>query len=102
MHEIGFDDGATARPPALARLARVELVEPAAPAPAAEATADTERPERPDPPPAPVLDERILRFGRTDDGQLRIDVYDGAGRLVRSIPPNAAMARAMGASTWQG
>ncbi len=46
-------------------------------------------------------DERVLAFQRSDDGVLRIDVYDGEGRLVRSIPPNEKLAKAMGATTWQ-
>jgi hypothetical protein len=49
-----------------------------------------------------AADPRSLQFGHDGAGRLRIDVYDGAGRLVRSIPPNLAMARAMGAQTWQG
>ena len=53
-------------------------------------------------PPPLVADARTLRFGHDGDGRLRIDVYDGAGKLVRSIPPNSAMAKAMGAMTWQG
>jgi hypothetical protein len=49
-----------------------------------------------------ATDPRSLQFGDDGTGRLRIDVYDGAGRLVRSIPPNLEMARAMGAQTWQG
>jgi hypothetical protein len=47
-------------------------------------------------------DPRTLQFGHDPVGRLRIDVYDGAGQLVRSIPPNTAMAEAMGGRTWQG
>lgn len=38
--------------------------------------------------------ERELRFEATDTG-MRIEVYDGHGRLVRAIPPNAQMAAAL-------
>ena len=38
--------------------------------------------------------ERELHFEATDTG-LRIEVYDGHGRLVRAIPPNAEMAAAL-------
>lgn len=43
---------------------------------------------------------RELRFDATD-GIMRIDVYDGTGRLVRSIPPNEALALATGEASWQ-
>ena len=43
---------------------------------------------------------RELRF-ETADGVMRIEVYDGLGRLVRSIPPNEALALAVGESSWQ-
>jgi hypothetical protein len=43
---------------------------------------------------------RELRF-QTDDGVMRIDVYDGMGRLVRTIPPNEALALAAGEASWQ-
>ena len=43
---------------------------------------------------------RELRF-QADDGVMRIDVYDGMGRLVRTIPPNEALALAAGEASWQ-
>ena len=43
---------------------------------------------------------RELRFDSAD-GIMRIDVYDGTGRLVRSIPPNEALALATGETSWQ-
>ena len=43
---------------------------------------------------------RELRF-QTDDGIMRIEVYDGMGRLVRTIPPNEALALAAGEASWQ-
>ena len=43
---------------------------------------------------------RELRFERAD-GIVRIEVYDGTGRLVRSIPPNEALAMASGETSWQ-
>ncbi len=46
-------------------------------------------------------DARTLAFARDGGGLLRIEVYDGEGRLVRSIPPNETLARAMGATTWR-
>lgn len=43
---------------------------------------------------------RELRF-QADDGLMRIEVYDGTGRLVRTIPPNEALAIAVGEASWQ-
>ena len=43
---------------------------------------------------------RELRFESTD-GVMRIEVYDGTGRLVRTIPPNEALAIAVGEASWQ-
>ena len=43
---------------------------------------------------------RELRF-ESSDGLMRIEVYDGMGRLVRSIPPNEALALATGETSWQ-
>jgi hypothetical protein len=43
---------------------------------------------------------RELRF-ETADGVMRIEVYDGLGRLVRTIPPNEALALAVGEASWQ-
>jgi hypothetical protein len=43
---------------------------------------------------------RELRFEATD-GVMRIEVYDGLGRLVRAIPPNEALALAVGEPSWQ-
>ena len=43
---------------------------------------------------------RELRFEATD-GVMRIEVYDGLGRLVRTIPPNEALALATGEASWQ-
>lgn len=43
---------------------------------------------------------RELRFETTNFG-VRIEVYDGRGRLVREIPPNEALALAAGESSWQ-
>jgi hypothetical protein len=43
---------------------------------------------------------RELHFSQTDAG-MRIEVYDGLGRLVQEIPTNAGMARALGRSAWQ-
>jgi hypothetical protein len=43
---------------------------------------------------------RELRFESTD-GVMRIEVYDGMGRLVRSIPPNEVLALAVGEASWQ-
>lgn len=43
---------------------------------------------------------RELHFSQTDAG-MRIEVYDGLGRLVQQIPTNAGMARALGRSAWQ-
>jgi len=74
----------------------------APPATAERVTRDAEGPERPPQPPRPAPDTRTLAFGRTETGGLRIEVYDGAGRLVRSIPPNSAMAKANGGLAWQG
>ena len=44
---------------------------------------------------------RELRFETSKDGNMRIEVYDGTGRLVRSIPPNEALALASGEASWQ-
>ena len=44
---------------------------------------------------------RELRFETSAEGILRIEVYDGTGRLVRSIPPNEALALASGEASWQ-
>lgn len=44
---------------------------------------------------------RELRFETSADGIMRIEVYDGTGRLVRSIPPNEALALASGEASWQ-
>ena len=43
---------------------------------------------------------RELRFEATD-GVMRIEVYDGMGRLIRAIPPNEALAVAVGEASWQ-
>jgi hypothetical protein len=43
---------------------------------------------------------RELRFA-SNDGVMRIEVYDGLGRLVRTIPPNEALAMAVGEGSWQ-
>jgi hypothetical protein len=43
--------------------------------------------------------ERELHFEATDTG-MRIEVYDGNGRLVRAIPPNAEMAAALSPEEW--
>ena len=43
---------------------------------------------------------RELRF-ESSDGVMRIEVYDGLGRLVRTIPPNEALALATGEASWQ-
>ena len=43
---------------------------------------------------------RELHFEQTDAG-MRIEVYDGLGRLVQAIPPNEALAKAVGRSTWR-
>ena len=43
---------------------------------------------------------RELHFSQTDAG-MRIEVYDGLGRLVQEIPTNAGMARALGRSAWE-
>lgn len=45
--------------------------------------------------------ERELRFEPGEAGMLRIEVYDGDGELVRTIPPNERLARAMGVTTWR-
>ncbi len=42
---------------------------------------------------------RELRFEQGDSG-LRIEVYDGSGRLVRRIPPTEALAIATRESAW--
>jgi hypothetical protein len=44
---------------------------------------------------------RELRFTASEDGIMRIEVYDGTGRLVRSIPPNEALALASGEASWR-
>jgi hypothetical protein len=44
---------------------------------------------------------RELRFTASEDGLMRIEVYDGTGRLVRSIPPNEALALASGEASWR-
>jgi hypothetical protein len=43
---------------------------------------------------------RELRFS-SDGGIMRIEVFDGTGALVRSIPPTEALALASGDSSWQ-
>ena len=44
---------------------------------------------------------RELRFKTSEEGVLKIEVYDGTGELVRSIPPNEALALASGeAQRW--
>jgi hypothetical protein len=43
---------------------------------------------------------RELRF-ESSNGSIRIEVYDGAGQLVRAIPPNEALALASGEVSWQ-
>ena len=43
---------------------------------------------------------RELRF-QTDEGIMRIEVYDGTGHLIRTIPPNEALAIAAGEASWQ-
>jgi hypothetical protein len=72
-----------------------------------------EVPERPEPPNAALqavqtaarvyehlkANGRELRFDATDTG-MRIEVYDGDGRLVRRIPPTEALALATRESTW--
>ena len=42
---------------------------------------------------------RELRFS-SDDGIMRIEVFDGTGRLVRSIPPNEVLALASREASW--
>ena len=44
---------------------------------------------------------RELHFETGDNGVMRIDVYDGTGELLRSIPPNEALAIASGEATWR-
>jgi hypothetical protein len=44
---------------------------------------------------------RELRFLTSDEGVMRIEVYDGTGALVRSIPPNEALALASGEASWR-
>jgi hypothetical protein len=44
---------------------------------------------------------RELRFETSPEGVMRIEVFDGNGRLVRSIPPNEALALASGEASWQ-
>ena len=43
---------------------------------------------------------RELRFS-TDGGIMRIEVYDGTGQLLRTIPPNEALALASREASWQ-
>jgi hypothetical protein len=43
---------------------------------------------------------RELRF-ESRSGIMRIEVYDGSGQLVRSIPPNEALAMASRDASWQ-
>lgn len=43
---------------------------------------------------------RELRFA-ADDGVMRIEVYDGDGQLVRTIPPNEALALASQEASWR-
>jgi uncharacterized FlaG/YvyC family protein len=43
---------------------------------------------------------RELRFEKAN-GILRIEVYDGTGRLVREIPPTEALALASREASWQ-
>jgi hypothetical protein len=43
---------------------------------------------------------RQLQF-EADAGRIRIEVYDGNGKLVREIPPTALMALAAGEASWQ-
>jgi hypothetical protein len=43
---------------------------------------------------------RELRFEPTDTG-LRIEVYDGEGRLLQRIPPTEALALAAGDARWR-
>jgi len=40
-----------------------------------------------------------LRFARADRGVLVIEVYDGAGRLLRRIPPGTS--HAQGSASWR-
>jgi hypothetical protein len=42
---------------------------------------------------------RELRFEPSESG-LKIEVYDGAGRLLQRIPPTEALALAAGESAW--
>ena len=50
-----------------------------------------------------MVDERPIQARRARPMTLvNADVHDGAGKLVRSIPPGSATAKAMGAMTWQG
>jgi uncharacterized FlaG/YvyC family protein len=44
---------------------------------------------------------RELHFEQDDNGVMRIDVYDGTGELLRSIPPNEALAIASGEASWR-
>ena len=44
---------------------------------------------------------RELHFEQNDNGVMRIDVYDGTGELLRSIPPNEALAIASGEASWR-
>ena len=43
---------------------------------------------------------RELRFSSAD-GLMRIEVYDGTGQLVRSIPPNEVLALASREASWR-
>jgi hypothetical protein len=98
-------------------------VAPAAPRPVPVAAAeprpalDEERPEADDARPGPDAlaavqvaaeayellraKQRELRFEPTDDGILKISIYDGAGRLLGTIPPTEALALASGEASWQ-
>lgn len=44
---------------------------------------------------------RELHFQQDDNGVMRIDVYDGTGELLCSIPPNEALAIASGEPSWR-
>jgi hypothetical protein len=45
--------------------------------------------------------QRELRFEPTDEGILRISIFDGTGRLLGTIPPTEALALASGEASWQ-
>ena len=94
---------------------RVRATQPVPEAPKAEVSARAGEGERPDREPADVALEAVqaaarvyeqlrangreLRFASTDVG-MRIEVYDGSGRLVRRIPPTEALALATRETTW--